>query len=146
MHRGPAGELGVNPRLRLEEAHLDQLIEQPAEQPKGFGDRERSERQAKQTGLGYRVLDVCPAGHGEPAASAKRRFTRGHLVETSLHGAQELLHDPLGDCGDEVVEIGKMPVGGIVRDADSPREASNPQTTGPLFMHRGDRRIEESLP
>ena len=75
-----------------------------------------------------------------------RPVTRGHLVETSLHGAQELLHDPLGDCGDEVVEIGKMPVGGIVRDADSPREASNPQTTGPLFMHRGDRRIEESLP
>ena len=138
-----------------EETHLDQLVEDRAENPEWFGlgrfrvgryRRQRPKGEAEQPGLRDGVFDVCAADRGESATSAQRRFVLLDLVQPVIHRLQKLSHHLRGNHGDELIPICEMSVSGIVGHPDTPRQAADPQACGTFVAHGVERFIDQRLP
>ena len=140
MHGGPAGDVGAFPAGGGDGPGLDELVEHLAEEQVGRGVRhrgrvvglDRAERDGEQARLAQRELDVRPAGLAQPApapaAPGRSLVTR---VQPPLHGLLELGHRQRGDLGEQLVAVGEVPVGRVVRHARAAGHLAQHDAVGP---------------
>ena len=147
VHGRPAGDLGSDPAFGGDGPGRDELVEHLAEQDVGGGvllERRvvgigRAERDGEQPRLGS-----ANSTYARPTSRSRARARcRGRCRSTpSSRRASPARagHPDDGDLGEQLVTVGEVPVGRVVRDAGTPRHLAQHDAVGTLGARQLDRR------